>query len=117
MSDTTYRGFLGDDMHDFCLTMPMVIELERICHAGIGGIVRRVVAQEFTAAEVTETIRLALIGAGTDPEEAAALIAAYVTPAPLVKSYTLATAILQTLMLGPQPVVQPRPKIRKKANA
>jgi hypothetical protein len=115
MSDTTHRGFLGDDMHAFCLTPPMVIELERVCHAGIGGIVRRVIAQDFTLTEVTETIRLALIGAGTDPEEAAALVAAYVTPAPLVKSYTLATAILQSLMLGTQP--QPRAKVRKKPNA
>lgn len=110
MSDTTHRDFLGSEMHDFRLTVPMVLELERLCHAGIGGIVRRVIAQEFTVTEITETVRLGLIGAGTDPEEAAALIAAYVTPAPLVKSYTLATAILQTLMFGPK---RP-PKIRKK---
>lgn len=116
MNETTHRAFLGDEMRTFCLTAPMVMELERLCHAGIGGIVRRVIAQDFTLTEVSETIRLALIGGGEDPEEAAALVAAYVTPAPLVKSYTLATAILQSLMLGPQ-LAKASAKIRKKPNA
>lgn len=111
----THRAFLGDQLREFCLTAPMVLELERKTGSGIGGIIRRVIARDFTLAEVTETIRLGLVGGDTDPQEAAALIAAYVTPRPLVESYTLALAILQTLMLGPQPVKLPTKKGKARA--
>jgi hypothetical protein len=116
MSDTIHREFLGDSIRDFRLTPPMIIELERICHGGIGGIVRRVFARDFTFAEVTETIRLGLIGGGTDPEEAAALIAAHVTPRPLMIGFALATAILQATMLGVEKV-KPGAKSRKRNTA
>lgn len=108
MSDTTHRAFLGDQIRDFRLTPPQIIELERLCRTGIGGIVRRIFVQDYSLTEATETIRLALIGGGTDPEEAAALIAAYISPLPLVHAFTLATDILSATMLGEKPAKKSR---------
>lgn len=48
-------------------------------------------------------IRLALIGGGTSPEEAAALIAAYVTPRPVLEGFALAVQIIDHLMTGAPP--------------
>lgn len=115
-NETIHRDFLGDSVRDFHLTPAMIVELERVCHGGIGGIVHRVFARNFTFAEVTETIRLALIGGGTDPEEAASLIAAYITPRPLMHGFALATDILTATMLGPKKV-KPGAKTKKRTTA
>lgn len=95
--------FFGDAEHDFALTGPMIRELENVTGAGIGGLCLRLVRRhEFTLAEITETIRLALIGGGTSPKRAAELVAAYAAPAcPLVESHLLAVAILTDLYAGP----------------
>lgn len=96
-----YRTFFGDAEHDFRLTPPMVMELERQLSAGIGAIFKRLIASEFALKDVTETIRLGLIGGGTDPEEAHHLVTAYAAPAPLMTVYPLALSILEHLMFGP----------------
>jgi hypothetical protein len=96
--------FFGDKERSFALTGPMITELERLTGAGIGGFCRRLMRQhEFALADITETIRLALIGGGTNPQDALALVAAYAAPArPLGESYLLAVSILSELYSGPQ---------------
>ncbi|OCJ05247.1 hypothetical protein A6U87_14660 [Rhizobium sp. AC44/96] len=95
----THTAFFGDQQRDFVLTAPMVLELERVTGSGIGSIIKRVIARDYTASEITQTIRLALIGGGTSPEDADALIRAYVHPRPLAEAYSLALEILEVRML------------------
>jgi hypothetical protein len=100
MTDTTHHAFFGDAARPFKLTAEMIIELERKTGAGIGGLCKRMFNGEFGYVEITETIRLALIGAGTPPEEAEALIAAYARNRPIAETYPLAVAILEVLWFG-----------------
>lgn len=51
-----------DGEYTLALKGKQIDELQRVCGAGIGAIVRRVVAGEFYWRDISETIRLALIG-------------------------------------------------------
>jgi hypothetical protein len=98
---TDHVAFFGDAERAFALNSPALIaELERKTNAGIGGLAKRLFAGDFRHAEVSEIIRLGLIGGGASPEEAAALVAAYVTARPLVETYGLAVSIMEVLWLG-----------------
>ena len=97
---TTFRADFGGERRPFRLTLPMIVELERLTGAGIGELFGRLVDRRFRMADMRETIRLALIGGGTDPSEAAALVEAYVDPRPLSESYALAVGILDALFTG-----------------
>jgi hypothetical protein len=100
MEDMTYRAFFGDAARDFQLTAPMILELERVTGAGIGGLCTRLFRNDFKHVEVAETIRLALIGAGEKPERAAELVATYVANRPLSETLPIAVGILETLWFG-----------------
>jgi hypothetical protein len=100
MMITPHRAFFGDAEHDFRITPPLVIELERETGAGIGALCSRVFAKQFAQSDILETIRIALIGGGTAPDRAASLIAAYATDRPLSETYPLAVAILDALWFG-----------------
>lgn len=107
MSDTTHVAFLGDRERTFTLTPLMIAELERVTGAGIGAIFKRLCANSFAHAEVVETIRLALIGGGETPENAAAIVRVYVEPAPLADSYGLALDVLSKLYFGRTCLTEP----------
>lgn len=96
------RTFYGDAERDFDLLKPELInELERKTGAGIGILFRRVIAGQFHLADISETIRLALIGGGTMPADADALVKAYLTNPSLAPSHALAVEILDRLYSGP----------------
>jgi hypothetical protein len=97
MTDTTHRAFFGDGERDFRITAALIPELERTTGAGVGGLCRRLFRGDFHAADVSETIRLALIGGGSKPAEAAALVGTYVANRPFAETYPLAVAILEAL--------------------
>ena len=96
----THRQFFGDDEYAFALTPDLMIELERKTGTGIGGLCRRLFAGDFRHVEVLETIRLALIGGGAEPENASALVATYAATKPLGETFLLAVAILETAWFG-----------------
>jgi hypothetical protein len=100
MNDMTHRAFFGDAEYNFRITPELIVELERKCGAGIGGLCRRLFAGDFRHGDIIETIRLALIGAGTSPKDADALIAAYAVNRPLSEIYPLAVSILETRWFG-----------------
>ena len=100
MNELTHKAFFGDAEYAFRITPELIIELERKCGAGIGGLCRRLFAGEFRHADVLETIRLALVGGGTSPKDADALVAAYATARPLSEIYPLAVSILESLWFG-----------------
>ena len=95
-----HRQFFADREYAFRLTPPLILELERKTATGIGALSRRAFSSDFRHADLLEIVRLGLIGGGTDPEEAAALIAAYAAPAPIMSVYPLAVSILEVLMFG-----------------
>lgn len=94
------KQFFGDAEYELKLTNPMVRELERSTGTGIGALCQKVFAGRFHLAEITETIRLALIGAGLDPEKAKALSDTYSTTPSLVHGLSLAVAVLEEFYAG-----------------
>ena len=101
---TKVTSFFGDGKHDFKLTVAMINELERTTGTGIGGLCKRLFNSDFKLLEITEVIRLGLIGAGTNPETAHALVTNYLTNQPLGAAYPLAVSILEALMFGVDPL-------------
>ena len=99
---TAHRAFFGDAEYDFRLTVPMILELERGTGVGVGALCNRIFNRDFAHSDLTETIKLALIGGGTAPERAASLVAAYAIGRPLSEIYPLAAAIADALWFGEQ---------------
>lgn len=95
-----HRAFFGDAEHSFKLTGPMIVELERITGSGIGGLCSRTFAGDFKHADLTAILRLALIGGGTSPEDALAIVNAYAIDRPLNEIFPLCVAILNALWTG-----------------
>ncbi|MFN3362831.1 MAG: gene transfer agent family protein [Allorhizobium sp.] len=100
MGETTFRAFFGDGEHDFTLTPWAIGELERITGTGIGTLIQRIPEYRFHHAELTETLRLALIGAGMSPEAAAQKVAVYATPRPIAEVLPLVLGTLQRAWAG-----------------
>lgn len=96
------RKFFGDGEREFALPSKMILELERVTGTGLGDLFRLLAAHSFRLPHITETIRLAMIGGGTSPQEADALVRAYVAAdgTPLIEAYGLALDILDYVMNG-----------------
>lgn len=102
--------FFGDKDRAFNLTPELLIELERKTGTGIGALCRRVFRSEYHFADLTETIRLALIGAGTGPAEANDLVTAYAANRPVAEILPLAIAILNARFFGPDAKQEAQPE-------
>ncbi len=100
MSELKHHAFFGDGEHDFLLTPEMIVELERKTGSGIGALSRRLFAGDFRHADLSEIIRLSLIGSGTSPKDADLLVAAYAVARPLSEIFPLSVAILNRLWFG-----------------
>ena len=100
MSELTHHAFFGDGEHDFLLTPEMIVELERKTGSGVGGLCRRLFAGDFKHGDLIEVVRLGLIGGGTSPKDADALVSAYAINRPLSEIFPLSVAILNRLWFG-----------------
>lgn len=96
---TPVKLFFGDSDHSFALNQPQIAELENKC-GPIAAICGRVFNRQFSQSDISETIRLALIGANENPKRAAELIAAYVTDRPIYEVHPIAVAILEAVAFG-----------------
>lgn len=67
-----------DGEHKLALKLKQIDELQRVCGAGLGVIVRRVTTGEFYSRDISETVRLALIGGGMPDVRALEIINTYV---------------------------------------
>ncbi len=92
-------AFFGDGEKTFALT-GHEIELERKTGASIGAVYSRVMTGQFGFADIMEVIRLGLIGGGTSPKEAQALVDAYARPTPIIEAFQLAADILEARWTG-----------------
>lgn len=96
----------ADGVYLFALKAPQIDELERVCGGvGIGVIVGRVLAEQFYRKDIRETIRLGLIGGGTEQTRALELCEAYVDERPFEPGidgsvYNVASVILQAVWYG-----------------
>jgi len=99
----THRAFFGTAEHDFTLTDDMITELERLTDTGIGAFYQRVIAMHFNAADLAEIIRLGLIGAGMNPQEAMQLVNTYARNRPMAETFPLALDILDARWTGTAP--------------
>ncbi|PSM16126.1 gene transfer agent family protein [Nitratireductor sp. StC3] len=95
-----FRTFFGDAERDFRLPAELVLELERVTGAGIAGLYRRFASLDFRHAELLAVIRLGLIGGGETPQTAADLVAAYVTPRPIMEVLPFALGTLEMRLFG-----------------
>lgn len=98
---TAYKQFFGDQEREFKLTPELIQELERKCQAGIGELSRRLFGGDFRYQDVSEIIRLALIGGGEKPDRAQELVALYVHQFPINESYALAVQVVEAAWFGP----------------
>lgn len=96
----THTAFFGDGEHRFALTDDMILELERLTGAGIGALYLRAIAMQFSLSDVTEIIRLGLIGGGATPEEAHRLTHTYARRRPIAETFPLALDILDARWNG-----------------
>ncbi|TPW26382.1 gene transfer agent family protein [Pararhizobium mangrovi] len=92
--------FFGDAERAFALPMQQLVELERKLGCGAGAILNRLVAHQYAIADLVETIRLGLIGGGTSPFEAEALVVAYAHDRPLAEILPVALAVLEARFFG-----------------
>jgi hypothetical protein len=106
MITAPHIAFFGDAEYPFKLTPVLTTELEQKTGVGIGALCSRVFNRHFAQADITETIRIALIGGGLTPERAAALIASYAVDRPLSETYPVVVAILENVWFG-----QPNQKV------
>jgi hypothetical protein len=95
-----HTAFFGDATYTFALTDTMIHELQNKTGVGIGALYLRVVNSQFHVADLTEVIRLGLIGGGTAPATAQRLIDAYAVNRPFDETFPLALDILDARWTG-----------------
>lgn len=95
-----HKAFFGDGDRTFRLTPPLILELERVTNAGIGGLSRRFFSGDFKHQELVEVVRLGLIGGGESPQSAASLVTTYAMPLPVMELYALALPVVEVCMFG-----------------
>lgn len=101
MSATGKIGFeWGDGFHEFRLPIAQLLELQEKCDAGPGEIYGRLVGGTWRVQDLTETIRLGLVGGGQSPVEAMMLVRRYVHARPLQESVQPAQMILLASLVG-----------------
>lgn len=93
-----FAPFAGHERR-FCLPLGKIADLERLCGAGIGGIMVRLGTHQFKASDIWDTIRLGLEGGGMTGPEATATCMPY-HGEPLIWYAELAAQILQAAVNG-----------------
>lgn len=97
----THTAFFGDAERSFALTDDMILELEAKTGHGIGTLYQRAVNMTFGLAEITETLRLALIGGGANPEEAHRIVDTWATNRPIAETLPIVLDLLDMRWNGP----------------
>ena len=97
---SAHTAFFGDGERSFALTPDLIRELERRTGSGIGTLCLRFGEGHFHHSALVEIIRLSLIGGGSTPKEAAELSDTYAANRPLMESFPIAAAVLQSIWTG-----------------
>lgn len=97
-----YKGEItapwGDGEHLFKLTVAGLLELEEKTKSPFAVVFGRATAGGYSVADISETLRLGLIGGGKSPIEAKKLVDRYLLP--LSESAPVARLVLMGVMFG-----------------
>ncbi len=97
------RPFAGAE-RPFQLRYGEILELERLCGAGIFALTKRMAAHEARVADIRETIRLGLVGGGMTDRESTELTLLVVDRRPLTEFLPIASDLLLATLHGwPEP--------------
>ena len=83
----------GDGTYTFRLGLNEIEELERKRDAGIFEIVERLRVRKCRLSDISETLRIGLVGGGMKPVEALALVRRYVDARPVDENRDIAYAV------------------------
>lgn len=98
---TEHCAFFGDGEKKFAFpTRELIEELERRTGHAIGTLFRRFRTSDYSFSDVTEVLRLGLIGGGTAPADADRLVSVYAIGRPLAEVFTVADGVITTLFFG-----------------
>lgn len=95
-----YTGPFGDGPHDFQLRIAELEELQELTDAGPEEVFHRISEGRWRVADIRETIRLGLKGAGMVALTARAMVDRYAGPGQLADNKELATCILAAALVG-----------------
>lgn len=90
----------GDGTYPFRLAWGQLIELQEKCDAGPYVILQRLINGQWRVEDLSNVIRLGLIGGGMTPVDALKKVRAYVEDRPPVESVLYAQAILSAGLMG-----------------
>lgn len=99
--NTAITLFFGDGEHLFRLRLGEIEELQAKCNAGPQQIALRLASGEWRLEDITQTIRLGLIGGGMAPQAAHDLVRRYGPPERRALDCVLtARAVLMAMLVG-----------------
>lgn len=91
----------ADGDHKFNVAkLRCVLELEEKCGCGFAEIYKRLASGTWYFNDIRETLRLGLIGGGTLPDKALALINRYVDDVPFAENVLPAQAVIMAALVG-----------------
>jgi hypothetical protein len=97
----------ADGPHAFRLAWGQLAELQELTGCGPQFLLTRLMDGAWRAGDLSETIRLGLIGGGMEPLKALALVDRYVKERPLLESLAPAKAILLAALTGVEGEAEP----------
>lgn len=101
MRDARLTGItFGDGEYDFRLAWGQLVELQEKTNAGPLFVLNRLNSGEWRIEDISNIIRLGLIGGGTPPSTARTLVVRYVEERPLLENHLLAVVVLQAALMG-----------------
>lgn len=101
--------FVGAGYHDACLKIAQLEELQEATNSGPSALLRRLSDSDFRVRDITETIRLGLIGGGMSPKDAFDMTRKYVCEGYLIHYMPVAYEIIVAALVGveDEPVGEP----------
>ncbi|MGP4670645.1 gene transfer agent family protein [Agrobacterium salinitolerans] len=100
MRDATITFDWADGTHSFRLAWGQLAELQEKCDAGPYVVLQRLHSGEWRIEDISNIIRLGLIGGSMDPVAALKLTRAYVEARPPMESLIPAQVILSVALMG-----------------
>lgn len=100
MRDATVTFDWADGTHSFRLAWGQLAELQEKCDAGPYVVLQRLHSGEWRIEDVSNIIRLGLIGGGMEPAQALKLVRRYVEARPPMENLIPAQIILSAALTG-----------------
>lgn len=102
MLDGSIHLVFGDEERRFRLGMAQLLTLEEKCDSAFAELHDRLMEGRWSVTDVTETLRLGLVGADVDPREAKALVERYATPGHLEPASVVAFYVVAAALNAPK---------------